>query len=105
MMKLLRIYTNEAAYFGDRMLYKVVAERARSEGLAGVTVLEALLGFGRGSHVHTRHVLDDDRSLVIEIVDDDQKLRAFIGTLADLPEIGLITMEAVEILSTGSGPV
>ncbi|NWO96025.1 DUF190 domain-containing protein, partial [Escherichia coli] len=59
--RLLRIYTDEAAYVGDRKVYEVVASRARDAGLAGVTVLEALIGFGRSAHVHRRHVLESDR--------------------------------------------
>lgn len=97
--KLLRIYTDEAAYVGDRKVYEVVASRARDAGLAGVTVLEALIGFGRSAHVHRRHVLESDRAVVVEIVDEDGRLRSFATQLADIPEIGLITLEAVEIIT------
>jgi PII-like signaling protein len=100
--KLLRIYTDEAAYFGDRRLFEVIAERARDAHLAGATVLQALVGFGRSTRVHTRHVLDDDQSLVIEVVDEEAKLRAFVASLEDMPEIGLITLEQVEVLHRGN---
>ena len=65
--RLLRIYTDEAAYVGDRKVYEVVASRARDAGLAGVTVLEALIGFGRSAHVHRRHVLESDRAVVVAV--------------------------------------
>jgi hypothetical protein len=97
-MKLLRIYTDEAAYFGDRKVFEVVASRARDAKMAGATVLRALFGFGRSAHQHRRHLLEDDQSLVIEIVDDDARLRAFVAELADISGIGLMTLEAVEIL-------
>lgn len=96
--RLLRVFTDEAAYFGDRKVFEVVAIRAREAGLAGATVLKALIGFGHTPHLHTRHLLEDDQSVIIEIVDEEQKLRAFAATLADLPDIGLITLEAVEVL-------
>lgn len=96
--KLLRIYTDEAAYFGDRKVFEVVATRARDAKMAGVTVLQALFGFGRSVHVHRRHVLEDDQSLVLEIVDKDARLRAFAASLADVTGIGLMTLEVVEIL-------
>lgn len=96
--KLLRIYTDEAAYFGDRKVFEVVATRARDAKMAGVTVLQALVGFGRTAHVHRRHILEDDQSLVVEIVDDDARLRAFVASLTDIKGIGLITLEAVEVL-------
>lgn len=96
--KLLRIYTDEAAYFGDHKVFEIVATRARAFGVAGATVLQALVGFGHTPRTHRRHVLDDDRSVVIEIIDEDVKLRAFIETLSDLEHLGPITLEAVEVL-------
>ena len=101
-MKLLRIYTDEAAYFGDRKVFEVIALRAREAKLAGATVLMALIGFGRKAHVHTRHLLEDDQSVVVEIVDEEGRLRAFAASLSDLPDIGLITLEAVEVLRSPS---
>lgn len=104
--KLLRIYTDEAAYFGDRKVFQIVAIRAREAGLAGATVLQALIGFGHTPHLHTRQLLEDDQSVVIEIVDEESKLRAFAASLSDLPDIGLMTLAAVEVLrhATRAGP-
>lgn len=96
--KLLRIYTDEAAYFGDRKVLEVVASRARDAKMAGLTILEALVGFGRSAHVHRRHVLESDRAVVIEIVDEEASLRAFVVGLADITDIGLMTLEEVEVL-------
>ena len=99
-IKLLRIYTDETAYFGDHKLYTVIATRARDTAMAGVTVLRAMVGFGRSTRVHSRHVLENEQSILIEIVDNEVKLRRFVDSLADLPDIGLVTLEAVEVLRT-----
>ena len=96
--KLLRIYTDEAAYVGDRKVFEYVASLARDQKLAGLTVLEALIGFGHSAHLNRRHVLESDRAVVIEIVDQEDKLRAFAALLADVPDIGLMTLEAVEVI-------
>ncbi|WP_298674337.1 DUF190 domain-containing protein [uncultured Sphingomonas sp.] len=96
--KLLRIYTDEAAFIGDRKVFEYVASLARDRKMAGVTVLEALIGFGSSAHVHRRHVLESDRAVVIEIVDWEDSLRAFVAMLQDVPDIGLITLEAVEVI-------
>lgn len=97
-IKLLRIYTDEAAYFGDRKVFEVVATRARETKLAGATIVQALVGFGRSAHQHRRHILEDDRSLVIEIVDEEGRCRSFAESLSDIEGIGLLTLEAVEVL-------
>src|SRR3546814_20889046 len=70
-IKLLRIYTDEDAYLGDRRVFEVIASRARDTGLAGITVLEARLGFGRSAHIHKRRIFENGRALVIEIVADE----------------------------------
>ena len=104
-MKLLRVYTDESAFDGDRKVFEVIASRARDSHLAGVTVLEALIGFGRSAHLHRRHVLENDRAIVIEIVDEEDRLRRFATNLSDVPGIGLATLEAVEVLPLGLEPV
>ena len=98
LVKLLRIYTDEASYYGDRKVFEEVATRARDSKLAGATVVQALFGFGRSVHQHRRHILEDNRSLVIEIVDAEPRLRFFAASLGDIEGIGLLTLEAVEII-------
>lgn len=95
---LLRIYTDEASYFGDRKVFDEVATRAREQNLAGVTVLQALIGFGRTAHIHRRRAFESDQSVVIEIVDRETTLRVFVASLADIDSIGLATIEPVEVL-------
>ena len=97
-VSLLRIYTDEAAYFGDRPVSDEIIDRVRTAGLAGITVLQASVGFRRGSRAHARRVLEDEQSLVIEIVDHEDELVAFATSIADLPHIGLVTLEAVRVL-------
>lgn len=97
-MKLLRVFTDEAAYYGDRKLFDHIVAMAREQNVAGVTVLEALIGFGQSAQLHRKHVLESDRSLVIEIVDEEPALRAFAAHLESIPEIGLITLEQVEVV-------
>lgn len=98
-MMLLRIYTDERAYSGDRKVFELVAERARDAQLAGATVVEAMLGFGRSAHMHRRHILESERSILIEIVDEDSNLRTFMAGLRDLSGIGLMTLEKVEVVT------
>lgn len=71
-MKLLRIHTDEAAHYGDHKLYAAIATRAPDAHLAGATMLRAMVGFGRCSHVHRRHILENEQSVVIEIVDTER---------------------------------
>jgi PII-like signaling protein len=100
---LLRIYTEEARRDGGRPLYESVVLKARAAGLAGATVLRGPMGFGASARIHNANILDLSANLplVIEIVDAEAKLRDFAANLADLKDIGLITLEKVEVLHYG----
>ena len=80
--------------------------RANDNGRAGATVLRGRSGFGGGSEIHAHHLfgISDNPPLVIEIVDGEGKLRAFMTELTDLRNIGLITLERVEVLAHPSLP-
>jgi PII-like signaling protein len=100
---LLRIYTDEHALLGDRNLIDVIVARARDAHLAGATVLRGLKGFGESirMHQHRTFGLNDNLPVVIEIVDEEERLRLFVTSLEDLTDIGLVTFEKVEVLRYG----
>jgi PII-like signaling protein len=102
---LLRIYTEEADRDGMRPLYESIVLKAREAGLAGATVLRGPMGYGVSTRIHTARILDLSANLpmVIEIVDAEDKLRAFASTLAGLKDIGLVTLGPVEVLHYGHG--
>ena len=105
---LLRIYLGESDKWGHQPLYEAIVLTARERHLAGATVLRGPMGFGRSSHLHTAKVLrlSDDLPLVIEIVDDGDKLNAFLRVLNEMMEGGLVTLEKVKVIRpTGTRPV
>jgi PII-like signaling protein len=103
---LLRIFTRERARGDGRPLYQCIVLKAREMGLSGATVLRGPLGFGASKKLHNAAILDlsDDLPIVIEIVDMEEKLRDFGRSLENLQDIGLVTLERVEILHYGQAP-
>jgi PII-like signaling protein len=101
---LLRIYTEEGKHNGNRPLYEAIVFKALEMGLAGATVLRGPMGFGQSHAIHTAKILDLSAKLplVIEIVDGEDKIRAFLGALNDMRDIGLVTTEKVEVVRYGS---
>jgi uncharacterized protein len=102
---LLRIYTDDAAMHGDDEVVDVIVNRARKTGLAGATVLRGRAGFASGSVIHEHYSfgIGDNPPMVIELVDAEENLRAFLPMLGDLRGIGLVTLEKVEIVTTERG--
>jgi PII-like signaling protein len=101
---LLRIYTEEGKMNDHRPLYEDVVMKARAAKLAGATVLRGPMGYGMHARVHTAKILDlsGKLPLVIEIVDSEDKIRAFLADLGDMKEMGLVTLEKVEVVHYGS---
>jgi hypothetical protein len=100
---LLRIFIGEADKCHGRPLYEAVVMRARELHLAGATVLRGPMGFGASSRVHTAKILrlSEDLPVVIEIVDAEEKIEAFLPVLDAMMGSGLITLEKVKVLQYG----
>jgi PII-like signaling protein len=103
---LLRIYTEEGKLIGRHALHEAVVLRARELGLAGATVLRGPMGYGQSHVLHTAKIIDLSAKLplVIEIVDDEAKIRAFLKELEGMAGIGLVTLEQVEVAHYGARP-
>lgn len=101
--KLLRIFISESDRFDHKPLYEAIALKARDMGLAGATVLRGAVGFGQSGHLHTTKILGlaQNLPLVIEIVDEQEKIDAFLLVLDGMMPRGLITLEKVQVLLYG----
>ena len=97
---LMRIYTDESARSGHKALYEAIVLKARDQGLGGATVLRGPMGFGHSHRIRNASIVNLSTSLplVIEIVDAEEKLRDFLESLESMDDIGLVTLEKVEIL-------
>ena len=97
---LLRVFLGEHDRYEHRPLYEAIVLKAREHHLAGATVLRGPMGFGRSSLLHTAKVLQlsMDLPLVIEIVDAEEAIRAFLPVLDGLLQGGLVTLERVEVV-------
>ena len=96
---LLRIFVGEGDRYEGKPLYQWLVEAARDHGLAGATVLRGLEGYGAHSRVHTAKVLrlSTDLPIVVEIVDVEEKIEAFMPTVDQAVPEGLATLEKVQI--------
>jgi uncharacterized protein len=101
---LLRIYFGEDDKFDRRPLHEAIVLKAREMQLGGATVLRGHAGFGHSSHIHTTKILrlSQDLPVVVEIVDSQGKIDAFLPVLDGMMTSGLITMEKVQVLQYGT---
>lgn len=100
---LLRVFIGESDRSDGRPTYEAIVLGAREHGLAGATVLRGPMGFGRSSLLHTASILrlSEDLPIVIEIVDEEERIESFLPVLEKLAPSGLVTLEKVRVLHYG----
>ena len=102
--KLVRIFVGESDICDHIPVYEKIVIEARKLHLAGATVFKGFMGFGRNSIIHTAKILrlSEDMPMVIEIVDEIEKVENFLPVLNKIFDEansgGLITIEKAEII-------
>jgi hypothetical protein len=102
---LLRIFIGESDRHDGKPLYEWLVLQARTQGLAGATVVRGMMGFGAHSRIHTFKIerLSEDLPIIIEIVDTREKLENFLSVIDGAIAEGLATLEKAQIRFYRSG--
>ncbi len=98
---LLRIFVNESDRWEGRALYETIIRAAREQGLSGATAFRAMEGFGAAGRVHSVKVLhlSEDVPIVVEIIDQAERIAAFLPTLDKIVAEGVVTLEKVHVVT------
>lgn len=98
--QLLRVFIGESDRWEGQPLYEAIVQAARAQGLAGATVFKGVEGFGAHSRVHTTRILrlSQDLPVLVEIVDTEEKVQAFLPTLDTMVREGLVTVEKATVI-------
>jgi len=98
---LLRIFIGESDKINGKPLYEWLVTQAKARGIAGATVLRGMMGFGAHSRViHTFKVerLSEDLPIVVEMVDSQEKIEAFLDFAEKEIKRGMLaTVEKVQV--------
>ncbi len=97
---LMRIFISEADRHKGKPLYEVLVEMFRKQGFAGATVLKGVAGFGANSVIHTDKLLclSTELPLVIEVIDNEEKIQQIIPQFDELMQGGMITLEKARVI-------
>jgi len=98
--KLLRIFIGESDKWKGKPLFEAIVLEAKARGLAGASVFKGFMGFGAHSRLHTSKILQlsEDLPVMIEIVDTEEKIEAFLPILDEMVQEGLLTLEKVQVI-------
>ncbi|MCT9089017.1 DUF190 domain-containing protein [Streptomyces sp. ASQP_92] len=94
------ILIGESDLWHHRPVYTEIVHRAHAAGLAGASVFRGIEGFGASSLIHTQRLLSlsEDLPVAIVIVDDEERVRAFLPQLDELVSEGLVMLDDCEVI-------
>ncbi len=102
---LVRIYIGESDHHEGKPLYDAIVQLMRERGIRGVSVFRGIEGYGRSSRVHTTRILalSEDLPILVEAVDEADRIRAVLPELEPMIGGGLVTLEKLEVVVYRSG--
>jgi PII-like signaling protein len=99
-MLLVRIFVKESDHFEGRPLYLALLKVLQDAGIRGGTALRGIAGFGAHTEMHTDRILrlSHDLPVVVEAVDEEERIRAVLPQLDGMIGSGLITFERAHVI-------
>jgi PII-like signaling protein len=81
-------------------LHEALGRVLEAHGIAGVTVLEGVTGFGAHRAVHRRGLigLPHDKPTAIVIIENEAKLRALLPTIRPMIAQGIVVLSDAEVI-------
>jgi PII-like signaling protein len=98
--KLMRIFIGESDRWQDKPLHEALVLAMRAHDLAGATVYRGILGYGAHRRVHKEKPLhlSRDCSIMITVVDTEEKLKTFLPVVDKMVHEGLVVLSDVDII-------
>lgn len=98
--QVLTIYLGESDQWQGTPLYVAIVQFLREQGCAGATVTRAVVGYGAGARLHESGGwrLSSDAPVVIQVVDQPNRLRRLLPHLQEMLVGGLMTLHEIEVL-------
>lgn len=94
------IFIGENDIWHHKPVYSEIVHRAHKAGLAGASVFRGIEGYGASSLIHTARLLSlsEDLPVAVVIVDDEERIRAFLPQLDELVSEGLVILDDCEVI-------
>jgi uncharacterized protein len=101
--KLVRLHLSEHDRFEGNLLYEAIVTKCQELGVAGVTVLRGLEGYGSSSELHRAHMLGHDQPIIVTIVETAENVRRILPELEQMLGTGIIAISDVEVIRIENG--
>lgn len=105
--RLMRIYIGDSDRWRDKPLYLALVEAMRANDIAGVTVYRGILGYGAHRRVHRDKPLhlSRDCSIMLSVIDSEEKIESFLPIIEQMVEEGLVVLSEVDVIKYAYRPL
>ena len=100
------VYVSEGLHWQGTPVAQAIVRRARELGVARVTVLRGIEGYGANRRVHARRLVevDGDLPLVVEAVDQPEAIGRLLAEVEAMVSEGLVTLEDIGMVQQRRPP-
>jgi CBS domain-containing protein len=98
--QVLTMYLGESDQWQGKPLYVTIVQFLREQRCAGATVMRAVAGYGAGARLHEQGGVhwSSDAPVVIQVIDQPERLRRLLPHIQEMLGSGLITLHEVDVL-------
>ena len=95
---MLRVYVSEGRRSHGTSLHAAIVAAMLDHGLRGAATFRGIGGFGSHRRISSEIAVEafSEMPMLIEVVDDEARVRSFLPVLAALLDDGLLTLERIQ---------
>lgn len=104
--RLMCIYIGESDRWQGKPLHQALLRAMRANDLAGATVYRGITGYGAHSRIHKQNAfrLSRDASLMLTVIDTEEKLQAFLPVVDQMVQEGIVVLSDVDVIKYAHRP-
>jgi PII-like signaling protein len=101
--KMLLVFVDDTDMWREERLYAALVRVLERNGIAGVTVLSGIMGYGVHRRIHSKGLfgVSDEKPITLVAIDDEDKIRGVLPKILPMVKEGLVTLLDAEVISKG----
>lgn len=98
-MQMLRVFMGENDLYHSKPMYEHIVQLCYQAGIAGATVFKGIMGYGQKRHIHRSDFfsLSGDQPVIVEIIDEKEKIAAIRPQIEALSFDGILIVREVDV--------
>jgi uncharacterized protein len=101
--KLLRLHFSEEDRYEGVPLYEALVKKCQTLGIAGITVLRGMEGYGESTEIHRRRILAHDQPIIVTVVESAESIERLMPEIEKMVDTGMIAISDVEMIRIEGG--